>query len=44
MSVVPAPPPGHVRPVVFFDTAIGETKLQRIKMELFDDIVPKWVY
>jgi hypothetical protein len=41
MSAVPPPPPGHVRPIVFFDTSIGENKLARIKMELFDDVVPK---
>lgn len=38
---IPEPPAGHTRPIVFFDVAIGDTKLPRIKMELFDDIVPK---
>jgi peptidyl-prolyl isomerase H (cyclophilin H) len=28
-------------PVVFFDVTIGPTKLGRLKMELFADIVPK---
>ncbi|KAG7575402.1 hypothetical protein FFLO_00392 [Filobasidium floriforme] len=32
---------GHTRPVVFFDVQIGESKLPRIRMELFDDVVPK---
>jgi peptidyl-prolyl isomerase H (cyclophilin H) len=41
MSSIPEPPAGHTRPIVFFDVAIGDTKLPRIKMELFDDIVPK---
>ncbi|KAJ9113103.1 Peptidyl-prolyl cis-trans isomerase H [Naganishia adeliensis] len=41
MASPPDPPAGHTRPVVFFDVAIGDTKLPRIKMELFDDIVPK---
>ena len=40
---IPEPPKGHTRPIVFFDVAIGDTKLPRIKMELFDDIVPKSV-
>jgi peptidyl-prolyl isomerase H (cyclophilin H) len=43
MSSIPEPPAGHTRPIVFFDVAIGDTKLPRIKMELFDDIVPKCV-
>lgn len=43
MASPPDPPAGHTRPVVFFDVAIGDTKLPRIKMELFDDIVPKCV-
>lgn len=38
---IPEPPKGHTRPIVFFDVAIGDTKLPRIKIELFDDIVPK---
>lgn len=29
------------RPIVFFDISIGQTPAGRIKMELFDDIVPK---
>ncbi|GAA5873324.1 hypothetical protein JCM5296_001635 [Sporobolomyces johnsonii] len=29
------------RPIVFFDLNIGNTPAGRIKMELFDDIVPK---
>ncbi|EOR01640.1 Peptidyl-prolyl cis-trans isomerase H [Wallemia ichthyophaga EXF-994] len=29
------------RPVVFFDVALGESALGRIKMELFSDITPK---
>jgi peptidyl-prolyl isomerase H (cyclophilin H) len=40
-SAIPDPPEGHVRPVVFFDINIGETPSGRIKMELFDDVVPK---
>ncbi|CDZ98603.1 ppih_crynb ame: full=peptidyl-prolyl cis-trans isomerase h short=ppiase h ame: full=rotamase h [Phaffia rhodozyma] len=35
------PPAGHTRPVVFFDIQIGETPAGRIKIELFDDVVPK---
>ena len=31
------------RPVVFFDINIGETPAGRIKMELFNDVVPKCV-
>jgi hypothetical protein len=31
------------RPIVFFDINIGETPAGRIKMELFNDVVPKWV-
>ena len=31
------------RPIVFFDISIGQTPAGRIKMELFDDIVPKCV-
>lgn len=31
------------RPVVFFDVALGESALGRIKMELFSDITPKFV-
>ena len=31
------------RPVVFFDINIGETPAGRMKMELFSDIVPKWI-
>jgi hypothetical protein len=33
----------HTRPVVFMDVNIGETPAGRMKMELFDDIVPKCV-
>ncbi|TIA93116.1 hypothetical protein E3P99_00287 [Wallemia hederae] len=29
------------RPIVFFDVALGESALGRIKMELFNDITPK---
>jgi peptidyl-prolyl isomerase H (cyclophilin H) len=32
-----------VRPIVFMDVNIGETPAGRLKMELFSDIVPKWV-
>jgi hypothetical protein len=32
-----------VRPVVFMDINIGETPAGRLKMELFSDIVPKFV-
>ena len=38
MSGIDAP---GVRPIVFFDLAIGETSIGRLKMELFSDIVPK---
>jgi peptidyl-prolyl isomerase H (cyclophilin H) len=38
---IPDAPEGHTRPVVFFDINIGETPSGRVKMELFDDIVPK---
>lgn len=38
---IPEAPEGHTRPVVFFDINIGETLAGRVKMELFDDIVPK---
>ena len=31
------------RPIVFFDVNIGETPAGRMKMELFSDIVPKFV-
>lgn len=31
------------RPIVFFDVNIGETPAGRIKMELFSDIVPKYL-
>lgn len=31
------------RPVVFMDVNIGETPAGRIKMELYSDIVPKYV-
>lgn len=31
------------RPIVFFDISIGNTHAGRIKMELFNDIVPKYV-
>lgn len=30
------------RPVVFMDINIGETPAGRLKMELFNDIVPKY--
>lgn len=43
MSAPPDAPPGFTRPVVFFDVQIGESKLPRVKMELFSDIVPKFV-
>lgn len=33
----------ETRPVVFMDIQIGETPAGRIKMELFSDIVPKYV-
>ena len=32
------------RPVVFMDVNIGETPAGRLKMELFSDIVPKFVH
>jgi hypothetical protein len=38
-----APPAGHTRPIVFFDVNIGETPAGRLKMELYSDIVPKYV-
>ncbi|KAL1413438.1 Peptidyl-prolyl cis-trans isomerase-like 1 [Vanrija albida] len=38
---IPEPPAGHVRPIVFFDIAIGDTAAGRVKMELFSDITPK---
>jgi len=41
MAAPPDAPAGFTRPVVFFDIQIGESKLPRIKMELFSDIVPK---
>ena len=31
------------RPIVFMDINIGETPAGRLKMELFSDIVPKYV-
>jgi peptidyl-prolyl isomerase H (cyclophilin H) len=31
------------RPIVFMDLNIGETPAGRLKMELFSDIVPKYV-
>src|SRR5258708_1445766 len=31
------------RPIVFMDVNIGETPAGRLKMELFSDIVPKYV-
>lgn len=31
------------RPVVFFDIAIGDAPVGRIKFELFSDFVPKYV-
>lgn len=33
----------HGRPVIFFDIAIGETNVGRIKCELFSDVTPKYV-
>jgi peptidyl-prolyl isomerase H (cyclophilin H) len=36
-----APAEAPARPIVFFDITIGETPAGRIKMELFNDIVPK---
>lgn len=33
----------QARPVVFMDVNIGETPAGRLKMELFSDIVPKFV-
>lgn len=34
----------NVRPVVFMDVNIGETVAGRLKIELFNDVVPKCVY
>ncbi|PKI83095.1 Cyp3p [Malassezia vespertilionis] len=31
----------HGRPIVFFDVALGDAPLGRIKMELFSDLAPK---
>jgi peptidyl-prolyl isomerase H (cyclophilin H) len=31
------------RPIVFMDVNIGETPAGRLKMELFSDVVPKYV-
>jgi peptidyl-prolyl isomerase H (cyclophilin H) len=31
------------RPIVFMDINIGETPAGRLKMELFSDVVPKYV-
>ena len=31
------------RPVVFFDVHVGDTPVGRIKFELYNDIVPKYV-
>lgn len=31
------------RPVVFFDVSVGDTPVGRIKLELYNDIVPKYV-
>lgn len=31
------------RPVVFFDVSVGDTPVGRIKFELYNDIVPKYV-
>lgn len=31
------------RPIVFFDISIGQTPAGRIKLELFNDVVPKCV-
>lgn len=31
------------RPVVFFDVNVGDTPVGRIKFELYNDIVPKYV-
>ncbi|KAL7005960.1 Peptidyl-prolyl cis-trans isomerase-like 1 [Cystobasidiomycetes sp. EMM_F5] len=41
-----APPTGpngidHVRPIVFFDIQIGDVSIGRLKLQLYDDIVPK---
>lgn len=35
---------GNQRPIVFMDINIGETPAGRLKMELFSDIVPKYVF
>ena len=32
------------RPIVFMDINIGETPAGRLKMELFSDVVPKYVH
>jgi hypothetical protein len=32
------------RPIVFMDVNIGETPAGRLKMELFSDVVPKFVF
>lgn len=37
----PAAP--SVRPIVFFDITVGSTSAGRIKIELFNDKVPKYV-
>lgn len=38
------PMSSNARPVVFMDVNIGETPAGRMKMELFSDIVPKYVH
>lgn len=50
MSQSPAPTSNTIRgagangrPIVFFDIAIGDSSAGRIKMELFSDVVPKYV-